>query len=230
MKAKLLRDAGKITKGRLRSCPSRDETMSGRTMTWQDVVRPSAPVYAVTDDEDMLEEVDTRDLKPLPEPGSPNPRYSPSPLSNGLPDLHGMVEVLDRCRRSATSASRGGCRTATPRGAKVGGEQDGSQARGPTGMGDSVQRSRQRGSDGRQAPGSRCISSRSISGRRSAETACASRSVIAPGVRSADSCPPRPTSARTRRARLQTTWLRPASVRTAPARDAPEGVCLHPPH
>ena len=67
MKAKLLRDAGKITEGAevevVSSAGTNDERsdkdLGGRSAT-------VAPVYEVTDDEGHAEEVDTRDLKPLP--------------------------------------------------------------------------------------------------------------------------------------------------------------------
>ena len=67
MKAKLLRDAGKITEGAEVEIASRggtnevrsDTDVGGRSTT-------AAPVYEVTDDEAHREEVDTRDLKPLP--------------------------------------------------------------------------------------------------------------------------------------------------------------------
>jgi hypothetical protein len=65
MKAKLLRDAGKITEGTEVEIASRagtnevrsDKDVGGRSTT-------AAPVYAVTDDEGNAEKVDTRDLKP----------------------------------------------------------------------------------------------------------------------------------------------------------------------
>ena len=67
MKAKLLSDAGDITEGTEVEVASRagtndarsDEDVGGRSAT-------VAPVYEVTDDEGHAEEVDTRDLKPLP--------------------------------------------------------------------------------------------------------------------------------------------------------------------
>ena len=67
MKAKLLRDAGKITEGAEVEVVSSagtndersDEDLGGRSAT-------VAPVYEVTDDEGHAEKVDTRDLKPLP--------------------------------------------------------------------------------------------------------------------------------------------------------------------
>ena len=67
MKAKLLRDAGDITEGKDVEIASRagtndarsDRDVGGRSTT-------VAPVYEVTDDEGHAEEVDTRDLKPLP--------------------------------------------------------------------------------------------------------------------------------------------------------------------
>ena len=66
MKAKLLRDAGDITKGTEVEISSRagendartDKDVGGRSTT-------VAPVYDVTDDEVHAEKVDTRDLKPL---------------------------------------------------------------------------------------------------------------------------------------------------------------------
>jgi hypothetical protein len=67
MKAKLLRDAGKIAEGTEVEIASRagtnevrsDEDVGGRSTI-------AAPVYEVTDDEANREEVDTRDLKPVP--------------------------------------------------------------------------------------------------------------------------------------------------------------------
>jgi len=67
MKAKLLRDAGNIPEGAEVEVVSSagtndersDEDLGGRSAT-------VAPVYEVTDDEGHAEEVDTRDLKPLP--------------------------------------------------------------------------------------------------------------------------------------------------------------------
>jgi hypothetical protein len=67
MKAKLLRDAGKITEGTEVEIASRagtnevrsDKDVGGRSTT-------AAPVYEVTDDEGNAEKVDTRDLKPVP--------------------------------------------------------------------------------------------------------------------------------------------------------------------
>ena len=67
MKAKLLRDAGKITEGSEVEIVSgagtnddrSDEDVGGRS-------KKVAPVYEVTDTEGHAEEVDTRDLKPLP--------------------------------------------------------------------------------------------------------------------------------------------------------------------
>jgi hypothetical protein len=67
MKAKLLRDAGKITEGTEVEIASRagtnevrsDKDVGGRSTT-------GAPVYEVTDDEGNAEEVDTRDLKLAP--------------------------------------------------------------------------------------------------------------------------------------------------------------------
>jgi hypothetical protein len=69
MKAKLLRDAGDITEGTEVEIASRvgtndarpDKDLGGRSTT-------VAPVYEVTDDEGHAEEVDARDLKPLPKP------------------------------------------------------------------------------------------------------------------------------------------------------------------
>jgi hypothetical protein len=66
MKAKLLRNAGKITEGTEVDIASRagtnevrsDKDVGGRSTT-------PAPVYAVTDDEGHAEKVDTRDLKPV---------------------------------------------------------------------------------------------------------------------------------------------------------------------
>jgi hypothetical protein len=65
MKAKLLRDAGKIPEGTEVEIASRagtnevrsDKDVGGRSTT-------AAPVYDVTDDEGNAEKVDTRDLKP----------------------------------------------------------------------------------------------------------------------------------------------------------------------
>jgi hypothetical protein len=67
MKAKLLRDAGKIAEGKDVDIASRagtndvrsDEDVGGQSTN-------AAPVYAVTDEEGHAEEVDTRDLKPVP--------------------------------------------------------------------------------------------------------------------------------------------------------------------
>ena len=67
MKAKLLRDAGKIPEGTEVEIATRagtnearlDKDVGGRSTT-------AAPVYEVTDDEGHAEEVDTRDLKPVP--------------------------------------------------------------------------------------------------------------------------------------------------------------------
>jgi hypothetical protein len=67
MRATLLRDAGKITEGAEVEIASgagtnevrSDKDVGGRSTT-------SAPVYVVTDDEGNAEEVDTRDLKPVP--------------------------------------------------------------------------------------------------------------------------------------------------------------------
>lgn len=67
MKAKLLRDAGDISEGTEVEVATRagtndersDKDVGGRSTT-------VAPVYEVTDDEGNAEEVDTRDLKPLP--------------------------------------------------------------------------------------------------------------------------------------------------------------------
>jgi hypothetical protein len=67
MKAKLLRDAGEITEGTEVEVASAagsndarcDDDLGGRSTT-------VAPVYKVTDEEGHTENVDTRDLKPLP--------------------------------------------------------------------------------------------------------------------------------------------------------------------
>lgn len=67
MKAKRLRNAGKITEGTEVDIASRagtnevrsDKDVGGRSTT-------PAPVYEVTDDEGNAEKVDTRDLKPVP--------------------------------------------------------------------------------------------------------------------------------------------------------------------
>ena len=67
MKAKLLRDAGDISEGTEVEVASRAGTNDERTD--KDVGGRSttvAPVYEVTDGEGNAEEVDTRDLKPLP--------------------------------------------------------------------------------------------------------------------------------------------------------------------
>ena len=67
MKAKLLRDAGKITEGTDVEIASRAGTNDVRSD--EDVGGPSAigaPVYEVTDGEGNAEEVDTRDLKLVP--------------------------------------------------------------------------------------------------------------------------------------------------------------------
>jgi len=66
MKAKLLRDAGKIPEGTEVDVASRagtnevrsDEDVGGRSTT-------AGPVYEVTDEAGHAEEVDTRDLKPV---------------------------------------------------------------------------------------------------------------------------------------------------------------------
>jgi hypothetical protein len=68
MKAKLLRNAGDITEGTDVEIASHAGTNDARSDT--DVGGRSttvAPVYEVTDDEGHAEEVDTRDLKPLPQ-------------------------------------------------------------------------------------------------------------------------------------------------------------------
>jgi len=65
MKAKLLRDAGKIPEGTEVEIATRtgtneqrsDKDVGGRSTT-------AAPVYEVTDDRGNAEKVDTRDLKP----------------------------------------------------------------------------------------------------------------------------------------------------------------------
>ena len=67
MKAKLLREAGEIAEGTEVEIASRvgtnddrsDEDFGGRSKT-------VAPVYEVTDTEGHAENVDTRDLEPLP--------------------------------------------------------------------------------------------------------------------------------------------------------------------
>ena len=67
MKAKLLRDAGEVIEGAEVEIVSgagtndarSDKDVGGRSTT-------VAPVYEVIDDEGHVEEVDTRDLKPLP--------------------------------------------------------------------------------------------------------------------------------------------------------------------
>jgi hypothetical protein len=67
MKAKLLRDAGKITEGTDVEIASRAGTNDVRSD--EDIGGPSttgAPVYEVTDDDGNAEEVDTRDLKLVP--------------------------------------------------------------------------------------------------------------------------------------------------------------------
>ena len=67
MKAKLLQDAGEITEGTEVEIASGAGTNDARSD--KDVGGQStnvAPVYEVTDDEGHAEEVDTRDLKPLP--------------------------------------------------------------------------------------------------------------------------------------------------------------------
>jgi hypothetical protein len=67
MKAKLLRDAGKIPEGTEVEIASRAGTNEVRADTDQGGQSTTpAPVYEVTDDEGNAEEVDTRDLKPLP--------------------------------------------------------------------------------------------------------------------------------------------------------------------
>lgn len=64
MKAKLLRKAGKIAKGTEVDIASRAGTKDPDTDPAG--ASTSAPVYEVTDDEANREEVDTRDLKPMP--------------------------------------------------------------------------------------------------------------------------------------------------------------------
>ena len=67
MKAKLLRDAGKIPGGTEVEIATRagtnelrsDKDVGGRSTT-------AAPVYEVTDEQGNAEKVDTRDLKPKP--------------------------------------------------------------------------------------------------------------------------------------------------------------------
>ena len=67
MKAKLLRDAGKIGEGTVVEIVTKvgtndvrtDDDLGGRSTT-------DAPVYEVTDAEGHEEKVDTRDLKPEP--------------------------------------------------------------------------------------------------------------------------------------------------------------------
>ena len=67
MKAKLLRDAGKIVEGAVVEIESQAGTNDARTDEdvggWSATV---APVYAVTDTEGHAEEVDTRGLEALP--------------------------------------------------------------------------------------------------------------------------------------------------------------------
>jgi hypothetical protein len=66
MKAKLLRDAGKITEGTqvdIASGAGRNEVRADKDVEGRSI---AAPVYEVTDDEGHAEEVDTRDLKPMP--------------------------------------------------------------------------------------------------------------------------------------------------------------------
>jgi hypothetical protein len=65
MKAKLLRNAGKITKGTevdIASPAGTNEVRSDKDVAGRST---AAPVYEVTDDEGHAEEVDTRDLKPV---------------------------------------------------------------------------------------------------------------------------------------------------------------------
>ena len=67
MKAKLLRDAGKITEGAKVEIASRagtNEVRSDKDVGGRSTV--AAPVYEVTDDKGNAEKVDTRDLKPVP--------------------------------------------------------------------------------------------------------------------------------------------------------------------
>ena len=66
MKAKLLRDAGKIGEGTEVDIGTAAGTNDARSA--EDTGGRStkaAPVYEVTDDEGHVEKVDTRDLKPL---------------------------------------------------------------------------------------------------------------------------------------------------------------------
>ena len=72
MKAKLLRNAGDITKGTEVEIVTRagtndvrpDEKARGRKARGRRTT--TAPVYEVTDDKGHAEKVDTRDLKPTP--------------------------------------------------------------------------------------------------------------------------------------------------------------------
>jgi hypothetical protein len=65
MKAKLLRDAGEIPAGAEVEIVSK---VPGDEASDDPAAQPAAdaPVYAVKDDEDREEQVDTRDLKPSP--------------------------------------------------------------------------------------------------------------------------------------------------------------------
>jgi hypothetical protein len=66
MKAKLLHDAGDITKDTEVEIASPAGTNDARSDKDVGGRSTAAPVYEVTDDEGHAEEVDTRDLKPLP--------------------------------------------------------------------------------------------------------------------------------------------------------------------
>ena len=67
MKAKLLSDAGKITEGTEVEIASRggtNDVRSDKDVGGRSII--AAPVYEVTDGEGNTENVDTRDLRPLP--------------------------------------------------------------------------------------------------------------------------------------------------------------------
>jgi len=67
MKAKLLRKAGKIDEGtevEIASPARKNDKRSKKDVGGESTT--VAPVYEVTDDEGHSEEVDTRDLEPLP--------------------------------------------------------------------------------------------------------------------------------------------------------------------
>jgi hypothetical protein len=66
MKAKLLRDAGKIPKGAEVEIVSKVADEGGEHGDAPLEAAADAPVYTVKDDADREEKVDTRDLRPSP--------------------------------------------------------------------------------------------------------------------------------------------------------------------